>query len=102
MQLAFYTALFHSQNVMRAFACITPCVALDIGGMSDMIDNQQNGYLAKPFDVDDLAKGIAWVLEDKHRWLSLSQRSREKVEQEFTLQAQAQKYRSLYLSLLAK
>ncbi|MDB9384400.1 glycosyltransferase family 4 protein [Nodularia spumigena CS-584] len=90
------------QTASESLACGTPVVAFDITGLKDIVAHQQNGYLAKPFDVDDLAKGIAWVLEDKHRWLSLSQRSREKVEQEFTLQAQAQKYRSLYLSLLAK
>jgi glycosyltransferase involved in cell wall biosynthesis len=90
------------QTASESLACGTPVVAFDITGLKDIVAHQQNGYLAKPFDVDDLAKGIAWVLEDKHRWLSLSQRSREKVEQEFTLQAQAQKYISLYRSLLAK
>ena len=88
-------------TVMESLACGTPCVAFDIGGMPDMIDHQQNGYLAKPFDVEDLARGIAWVLEDKHRWVALSQRGREKVENDFTVKAQAEKYISLYQSLIA-
>ena len=90
-------------TVMESLACGTPCVAFDIGGMCDMIQHEQNGYLAKPFDVDDLARGIAWVLEDKdkERWLSLSQRGREKVNNDFTLKAQAEKYINLYRSLFA-
>jgi glycosyltransferase involved in cell wall biosynthesis len=56
--------------------------------------------LAKPFDVDDLARGIAWVLGDEERLRKLGSNSREKVEQNFTLEIQARKYLSLYDSCL--
>jgi glycosyltransferase involved in cell wall biosynthesis len=82
--------------VMEALACGTPCVAFKIGGMPDLIEHKQNGYLAHPFAIEDLAKGIAWVLEDKQRWQVLSTRAREKVEQEFTLEKQANRYLSLF------
>jgi glycosyltransferase involved in cell wall biosynthesis len=72
-------------TVMESLACGTPCVAFDIGGMCDMIEHQKNGYLAKPLDVDDLARGIAWVLEDEERLRKLGVDGREKVEQNFTL-----------------
>ena len=87
---------------MESLACGTPCVAFDIGGMPDMIEHQQNGYLARPFDIDELAKGIAWVLEDEERLRKLGVNGREKVEQNFTLEIQANSYMSLYkeLSLL--
>ena len=87
-------------TVMEALACGTPCVAFDIGGMPDMIEHGRNGYLAQPFQTDDLAAGIAWVLEDPERWRKLSERARHKVEQEFTLSLQAQRYRTLYEELL--
>ena len=89
-------------TVMESLACGTPCVAFDIGGMPDMIDHQQNGYLAKPFDVEDLARGIAWVLEDEESLRKLGVNGREKVEQNYTLEIQANSYMSLYneLSLL--
>jgi glycosyltransferase involved in cell wall biosynthesis len=50
-------------TVMEALACGTPSVAFDIGGMSDMIVHKQNSYLAKPFDVHDLVRGLEWVVE---------------------------------------
>jgi glycosyltransferase involved in cell wall biosynthesis len=89
-------------TVMESLACGTPCVTFDIGGMPDMIDHQQNGYLAKPFDVDDLARGIVWVLGDDERLRNLGINGREKVEQNYTLEIQANSYMSLYreLSLL--
>ena len=83
-------------TVMESLACGTPCVAFDIGGMPDMIEHQQNGYLAKHFDIEDLARGIAWVLEDEERLQKLGVNGREKVEQNFTLEIQANNYLSVY------
>ncbi|NMG06334.1 glycosyltransferase family 4 protein [Brasilonema sp. UFV-L1] len=87
-------------TVLEAIACGTPCVAFDIGGMPDMIEHQKNGYLAQPYKIEDLAGGIAWVLENKERHQKLSYRAREKAEQEFTLEIQARRYLSLFKSLV--
>lgn len=86
-------------TIIESLACATPCVAFNIGGMPDMIEHQQNGYLAQPFDVEDLARGITWVLEDVERWQKLCDLSRQKVEQQFTLQIQAMNYLSLYKNI---
>ncbi len=87
-------------TVMEAIACGIPCVAFNIGGIPDMIEHQHNGYLARPFEEEDLAAGIAWILEDKERWQGLSSRAREKVEREFTPSTQASAYLKLYNQLL--
>ncbi|MEW6496178.1 MAG: glycosyltransferase, partial [Cyanobacteriota bacterium] len=83
-------------TVMEAIACGTPSVAFNIGGMPDMIEHQHNGYLAKPFESEDLARGIVWVLENKERYQKLCDRARQKAEQEFTLEIQALRYKTLY------
>lgn len=83
-------------TVMEAITSGTPCVAFDIGGMPDMIEHQRNGYLAAPYEVDDLARGIAWILEDDDRYQKLSRRAREKAEQEFSLELQAKRYAALF------
>lgn len=87
-------------TVMESLACGTPCVAFDIGGMPDMIDHQQNGYLAKPYQIEDLVKGIIWILEDQERYKNLSTQARRKIEQEFSQELQTQRYRSLFYSIL--
>ena len=83
-------------TVMEAIACGTPCVAFKIGGMPDMIEHQKNGYLAQPYQIEDLAQGIAWVLEDKDRHQKLAYCAREKAEKEFSLEVQSRRYLSLY------
>jgi glycosyltransferase involved in cell wall biosynthesis len=87
-------------TVMEALACGTPSVAFKIGGMPDMIEHQENGYLAHPYDIEDLAQGIHWVLEDSERYQKLCDCAREKVVREFTLEIQASKYLKLYNEVL--
>ncbi|QSJ15469.1 glycosyltransferase family 4 protein [Nostoc sp. UHCC 0702] len=83
-------------TVLEAIACGTPCVTFNIGGMPDMIEHQKNGYLAQPYQIEDLAQGIAWVIENKERYKKLCDRAREKAEQEFNLELAARSYLSVY------
>ena len=87
-------------TVMEALACGTPCVAFNIGGMPDLIDDRQNGYLATAYEPEDLARGISWIIEDPERWQNLSACARSKVQREFTLEKQAQSYIQLYEDIL--
>jgi glycosyltransferase involved in cell wall biosynthesis len=87
-------------TVMEALACGTPCVTFNIGGMPDLIEHRASGYLATPCDVESLAIGIAWVLEDQSRWQQLSQHARRYTQQHFELTAVAKQYTQLYYDIL--
>ena len=89
-----------ANTVLEAIACGVPCVAFEIGGMPDLIEHQRNGYLAKPYQIDDLAQGIAWILKDRERSLKLAHRAREKAH-EFSLTRSARRYLSLYDEILS-
>jgi glycosyltransferase involved in cell wall biosynthesis len=88
------------QTASESLACGTPVIAFDGTGLADIVDHQKNGYLAYPFDISDLAKGIAWVLEDETRFQKLCTQARQKAEREFALERQARSYLSLYTELL--
>ncbi|MBE9166059.1 glycosyltransferase family 4 protein [Pleurocapsales cyanobacterium LEGE 06147] len=90
------------QIASEALACGTPVVAFAATGLCDIVDHQQNGYLAKPFEVEDLARGIAWVIEDNSRYQNLRLCAREKAKREFDLKLQAHRHLSLYTSLANK
>jgi glycosyltransferase involved in cell wall biosynthesis len=87
-------------TVMESLACGTPCIAFNIGGMPDMIEHCQNGYLAKPYQIDDLAQGLIWIIGNQERQRNLSHHAHHKVLQEFTQEIQANRYQSLFSSVL--
>jgi len=88
--------------VMEALACGTPVVAFDVGGLPDMIDHKENGYLAQPFDPGDLAAGIAWALGSRERREELAERALRKATQEFDQRLQARRYLDLYADVLER
>ncbi len=87
-------------TVMESLSCGTPCVSFRIGGMPDLIDHEQNGYLAQPYDPEDLAGGISWILENPGRLRVLSVNARQKIEKVFSLPKIANSYAELYREVL--
>lgn len=109
LRLAYSAAdVFVAPSLMDAFgktlaesmACGTPVVCFNATGPKDIVDHKKNGYLAYPFDPQDLARGVKWVLEDEKRFLELSINAREKVEDYFDIQIVAKQYQSLYQEIL--
>lgn len=88
-------------TVMESLSCGTPVAAFNIGGMSDMIDHKINGYLAEPFNIEDLADGINWILTHPDP-LKLTDNSRSKIINNFTYQKIAETYSGYYDSLIGR
>jgi len=89
-------------TIMEAMACGTPAVAFRTGGIPDLIDHQQSGYLAEPFSIEDLARGIEWTLQQIGRDSRLGTHCRQKVEREFALDVVTARYMKLYSELSGK
>jgi glycosyltransferase involved in cell wall biosynthesis len=89
-------------TIMESLACGTPVVAFNVGGIPEMIGHKKNGYLAKPYEADDLAKGIGWILENPERSKRLGNAAREKAVREYSLELQARQYLNLYEEILKK
>lgn len=89
------------QTASESMACGTPVVAFGTSGLLDIVEHKKNGYLAKPFDSDDLAIGIDWTLSHPDRNL-LSQNARQKVLDHFEAGKIAHQYIDLYEKILEK
>jgi glycosyltransferase involved in cell wall biosynthesis len=88
------------QTASESLACGTPVVVFANTGLEDIVDRQQNGYVADYCDPEDLARGIAWVLEDSQRHQSLRHAARHKAEREYAMDVQAHRYLSLFHKIL--
>jgi len=85
---------------MEAMACGIPVVAFNQGGIPEMVNHQQNGYIANYKSADDLAKGIHWVLNNENN--NLQKNARDKVICTYSNDIIAQKHIALYQSILNK
>jgi glycosyltransferase involved in cell wall biosynthesis len=82
-------------TVAEALACGTPCAAFAINGLSDMIEHQKNGWLAKPFDSAELAEGIRWLAEHPQPD-HLRQAARGKAVSDYSMTVMGDRYMALY------
>jgi glycosyltransferase involved in cell wall biosynthesis len=88
-------------TIMESMSCGTPCVGFNVGGIPEMIDHKQNGYVAEYKNPKDLAEGINWVL-NKANYNNLSSNARKKVESTYSEVIVAKQYIELYESLIKK
>lgn len=84
-----------SNIILESMACETPVVAFDVGGNSEIIDHKYNGYLAKPFDIANLADGIDWILNHDESF-RLRVEARKKIISEYSSLKVAKRYIKLY------
>jgi glycosyltransferase involved in cell wall biosynthesis len=71
--------------------------------MPDIVLHEKNGWLAKPKDISNLAKGISWLLnaDDNQEWIQNIRRiARETVVSGFSIENQTRKFISLYKDIL--
>ena len=87
------------QTASEAQACGTPVAAFKIGGLSDIVKHKHTGYLANPFDTEDLAEGIEWILSDRTSG-RLGHTARERSLQKFSYEIVSAQYQAVYQNLL--
>ncbi len=82
---------------MESMACGTPVVGFEVGGIPEMVQHQQTGYLVNYRSVEDLANGIQWVLEQSETaFQQLSANARNHVVAHYDETVVARRYIRLY------
>ena len=84
-------------TIMEAMACGTPCVGFNTGGIPEMIDHRENGYVARYREAADLSEGVSWALQGEIL-AALSMHAREKVVRHYAQETIANEYEKIYAS----
>lgn len=88
-------------TIAESQACGTPCVGFRVGGIPEMIDHQENGYIAEYRDAEDFAQGIYWILQEADSE-TLSHNARKKAIVAYGEDSVAKQYVQLYEEALNK
>jgi glycosyltransferase involved in cell wall biosynthesis len=86
-------------TALEAQACGTPVAAFDVGGLRDAISHLKTGYLAEPFNIEDLAEGVGFLV-DKGRHSKVSKASRVRATKIFCPEIVHSKYLDLYREIV--
>jgi len=80
-------------TIMEAMSCGTPCIGFATGGIPEMIDHLQNGYVAAYKDSQDLADGMEWVISHQEQ---AARNARKKAVGTWDQATVAEKFKKLY------
>ena len=87
------------QVALEAGSCSLPCVSFKNTGVEDIINHNEDGYLADYLNIEDLARGINLLnIESIHN--KMSKNIRNKVVQEFSYENISKKYKDIYNTLI--
>jgi glycosyltransferase involved in cell wall biosynthesis len=88
------------QSATEAMSCGCPVVAFNTSGFPDVVDHLKTGYLAAPYNIIDLARGIKMILLDDELRRGLSLASRQKAVNKWSYEKVVSQYKRLYEKIL--
>jgi len=85
-------------TIMESMSCGTPVVAFRTGGIPEMVEHLETGFLAEPGSAQSLAEGLSQVLFEISP-NKMRARARIKVQEEFSFDTIGRRYGDLYQRL---
>lgn len=89
-----------AQTASEAQACGVPVVAFNVTGLKTTVLHKITGYLAKPFEINDLANGIIWTLNQGNN--ILQKKARDSALKRFSYSEIGERHMTLYNQVLTK
>lgn len=87
--------------VVESFAMGKPVIGADIGGIPELIDDGQNGFLFRPGDTRGLVEKIGYLLADRGRAGKMGKEARRKAAELYDSETHYRKLMEIYSGLIA-
>jgi len=89
-------------SILEAMAHGFPVVAPNVGGISEVIENGEDGYLIEKRDPKAFAEKCFLLYKNKQLRLRMARAAREKIVKSFSAENMAAQYHELYLNVVNK
>ena len=89
-------------SILEAMAHSLPVVAPDVGGISEIVDNGEDGYLIDIRDPKAFAEKCFLLYKNKQLRRKMARAAREKIVRSFSVENMAAQYHELYLNVVNK
>ena len=83
-------------SALEAMACGVPVVASNIGGIPEVVDHGETGYVAEFGDTDRMARYVNYLLDNPKKWEAFSKNSRQRAIDKFDDSLIVPMYESVY------
>ena len=83
-------------SIMEAQARGVPVVASNVGGIPELVQNEETGLLVPSADVVALAKSIKYLLENESGALSMAEKAKNNIQSKFSIRLMADKTETFY------
>ncbi|HEX2994289.1 MAG TPA: glycosyltransferase family 4 protein, partial [Anaerolineales bacterium] len=84
----------------EAMAARLPIVASRVGGIPEMVTDEQNGCLVAPGKLDELVSACSQLLADQDARTAMGEEGWRTVDQKFNIERQVDKLEELYVDQL--
>jgi glycosyltransferase involved in cell wall biosynthesis len=91
-----------SNALLEAMACGLPCVATDVGGNKEAVQDGVSGFIVPPGDAKNAAQRVLALLRDPKRAKIMGRAGRTRIETYFTVQTMVDRLSCIYRDVLAE
>ena len=83
-------------TLVEAFACGTPVICSDRGGLPEIVNNGATGLHFKAADADDLASKMEWAWRNPEALIAMGRAARQEFEENYTADANYEQLLQIY------
>jgi glycosyltransferase involved in cell wall biosynthesis len=91
-----------SNSIMEAMSCGLPVVVTDVGDARYLVRDGIDGYIVQPGNADFFIDKIVYLMQNPQKRIEMGKNARQRIEEHFSVQVMAEKYLSIYHSLIKK
>ena len=77
-----------------------PIIGSNTGGIPEIIDNDYNGYLIDPLDIEDIKNAMLKIIENPNQAKAMGENGKILVREKFDFNRQMEKFEKIFLKII--